>query len=101
MTVTLKNQLNLYLRHLDLSAAQLSRRSGVSKQVLSAWLSGAAPKKLDQVKSVADVLNVSIDHLCFGEGIPSENRAGEPLDLLLGDEWITGLFEIKLRRVKR
>ena len=100
--VTLKTQLTLYLSHFDMTAAQLSRRSGVSKQVISQWLSGAAPRKVDQLKTVAEVFETSIDHLCFGEGLgaPKSHQNGEPLDLL-GDEWISGHFEIKIRRIKR
>lgn len=98
--VTLKNQLKLYLERLDLTAAQLSRKAGVSQQVLSTWLQGGEPRKMDQVKKVADALGTTVDNLCFGDGLKGEEKSLN-LDEILGDEWISGLFEVKLRRVKR
>jgi transcriptional regulator with XRE-family HTH domain len=102
----LKVQLRAYLDHFDLSAAQLARKSGVSKQTLSYWLAGGEPRKLAQLHKVAQALNTSLDDLCFGEGVATQRQIqkGEPLDLLLGSDgnWISGKFEveIKLRRLK-
>lgn len=98
--MTLKKQLQLYLEKSDLTAAQLSRKSGVSQQVLSTWLRGGEPRKMEQVKKVADALGTTVDHLCFGEGAQSKEGSMD-LDTVFGDEWISGLFEVKLRRIKR
>lgn len=94
----LKKQLQLYLEYYDLTAAQLSRKSGVSQQVLSQWLRGADPRKISQVKSVSEALGCSVDHLCFGEGLERE-RSPEPL--IGAEDWLSGLFEVKIRRIKK
>jgi transcriptional regulator with XRE-family HTH domain len=95
--MNLQNQLRLYLEHLDLTAAQLSRKSGVSQQVLSQWLHGAEPKKVTQLKKVSEALGCTVDHLCFGEGLkPSMRSEAFPRQ----NEWLSGLFEVKIRRVK-
>lgn len=97
----LKQQLELYLNEAGLSAAQLAKKSGVSKQVISLWLSGRSPRKIDQVKKIANILNITVDHLCFGDGLHYERQNHKIIETLIGDEWITGTFEIKIRRIKR
>jgi transcriptional regulator with XRE-family HTH domain len=81
------------LKAQGLSQAELSRKSGVSKQVISQWLGGVEPRKVNQIKQVATVLNTSVDDLCFG---PSENlpTTSNPND------FIAGIFEIRMRRIK-
>jgi transcriptional regulator with XRE-family HTH domain len=98
--VNLRRQLSLYLERFDISASQLSRKSGVAKQTISNWLAGQTPKDLNQVKSVANVLGTSIDNLCFGDGLEKKEDAAL-LDALSGDGWASGVFEIKFRRVKK
>lgn len=94
--MNLKAQLKHHLDERGMTAAELSRKSGVSKQVLSAWLAGAQPKNLEQVKKVADALRVTIDHLAFGQGADGAEIAAT------GESgWITGLFEVRLRRVRK
>lgn len=98
--MNLKSQLSHYIELRNMTAAELSRKSKVSKQVISQWLGGAQPKKLTQLKDVALVLDTTIDHLCFGSGSDTESKKVTELDALLGDGWIGGVFEIKLRRIK-
>jgi transcriptional regulator with XRE-family HTH domain len=95
--MNLKNQLRLYMDRNELSATQLAKRSGVSKQVISLWLSGGSPRKLEQVKQVAAVLGTTIDNLCYGNAI-EENKNG--FTQIPDDDWISGVFEIKLRKIK-
>lgn len=83
----LKTQLKQLLARHGLSAAALSRKSGVPKQVLSLWLAGVEPRKLSHLKRVAQALGVSIDELCFGQ---------RP-----AIDWITGVFEGRLRRMNK
>lgn len=101
--MNIKNQLRQYLKIRGISAAQLSRLSGVPKQSISDWLSGTSPRNIDHLKKVADVFNISLDELCFGQTNQLEDRPQETLaiDDLIGDQWISGLFEVRLRRVKR
>ena len=99
--MTLKSQLKFYIALRGLTAAELSRRSGVSKQVLSSWLAGAEPKKISQVKKVCAALETSLDHLLYGTGQDDESQRVTEMDALLGDSWIGGVFEVKFRRIKK
>lgn len=100
-SMTLKSQLKYYIELRGLTAAELSRRSGVSKQVLSSWLAGAEPKKISQIKKVCAVLQTSLDHLLYGTGQDDESQRVTEMDALLGDSWIGGVFEVKFRRIKK
>lgn len=98
--MNLKKQLRLYLEYRGITASQLAKKSTVPKQSLSDWLAGSNPRDVRQVKLVADVFGVTIDNLMFGDGI--ENKSDTTgLDDLLGDDWISGQFEIKIRRIKK
>lgn len=99
--MNLKNQLRFLLDHRGMSAADLSRKAEVSKQVISLWLSGAKPRNVDQIKKVADALDVTVDHLLFGDGEDREAEKITAFDTLTGDGWVGGIFEVKFRRVKK
>jgi len=101
MRSNLKAQLKLYLELRGLSAAALARKAGIPKQSLSGWTAGKRPADIEQVKRVADALGVSLDHLLFGSGVDSDAQRVTELDALLGDGWISGLFEVKFRRIKK
>lgn len=101
LLVNLKKQLQFYLDRDEMSATRLAKKAGVPKQSLSGWLAGSNPRDVRQVKRVADVLGVSIDNLMFGEGEDAETVNSNSLDALLGDAWVGGLFEIRIRRVKK
>lgn len=96
--MNLKSQLKLYMNHKSITAVQLAKATGVSKQVISLWLAGSSPRKLDQVKKVADHFGISIDDLCYGSGVLSKDRVN--LNSVPEDEWIGGVFEVKFRRIK-
>lgn len=97
----LKIQLQFYLSHRGITAAELARKAKVSKQLLSLWLGGSEPRKLDQVRQVAQALGTTVDNLCFGDGLDKEAEKTTDLEALLGDGWVGGLFEVRLRRVKK
>lgn len=99
-SMNLKHQLASLLDHRGMTAAALSRKAGVPKQALSRWLAGQAPKDVSQLKKVADALGVTVDHLLFGAGIEDESRKVTDVSSLVGDGWISGVFEVRLRRVK-
>jgi transcriptional regulator with XRE-family HTH domain len=84
-------QLRQLLKQRAMSAAELSRRSGVPKQVLSLWLGGVEPRKISHLKKVAGVFGISIDLLCFGKDLDQQPRH---------DEWIEGVFEGRIRRTR-
>ncbi|HLD99589.1 MAG TPA: helix-turn-helix transcriptional regulator [Bdellovibrionota bacterium] len=101
----LKENLRLMLDRVGMTATQLARKSGVSKQVISLWLSGAEPRKLDQVKQVANVLDVSVDALCFADLSRSKDdwstlNSDEDMESFIRDGWIGGVFEVRLRRIR-
>lgn len=99
--VNLKRQLTLYLKRNNLTAAELSRQSGVPKQTISLWLGGSKPRRLDHLKNVALVLNTSVDHLAFGSGFDESMSDTSDISDIIGENWVGGLFEIKLRRIRR
>lgn len=89
----LKEQLNFYLELKDMTATKLAKLSGVSKSTISDWLTGTSPRNIEQVKAVANVLNVTLDELCFGK---DENKLSD-----FREEINAGVFEVVLRRVKK
>lgn len=101
ISMNLKKQLKYYLERNDFTASQLARKANVPKQSLSGWLAGSNPRDVKQVKRVADVLNTTLDNLLFGEGPEQQAQKGVDLAALVGDEWFSGIFEMKIRRVKK
>ena len=98
--MNIKAQLKLHLDERGMTPAELARKSGVSKQVLSSWLGGTKPKNIEQLKKVADSLNISIDHLAFGNGNEKAPPGPDGFDSSESG-WIAGLFEVRIRRIKR
>lgn len=116
VTFRLRHNLAHLLRDRGVTAAQLSRKTGVAKQVLSDWMSGVQPRKIEHLYAVSKELGVTMDLLCFaqteaemfGNGNGSGNgfRAAGPgdLEVLLGQGQTTpgeikGRFEIYMRRI--
>lgn len=99
--MNLKNQLKHYLDKNDLTAAQLAKKAGISKQVISLWMNGGSPKNIQSVKAVADIFGVTVDHLCFGTDIKFTQTSNDNFDILPTDNWMSGLFEIKIRKIKQ
>jgi len=99
--MNLKKQLKFYIEKQDITAAQLARKANVPKQSLSGWLAGSNPRDVKQVKRVADALNTSLDNLLFGEGVDAQSQKPVDLGALIGDDWFSGVFEMKIRRVRK
>jgi hypothetical protein len=99
--MNLKHQLKTYMDYRNINAATLAKKSKVPKQNISLWLAGTEPKKITQVRSVAGVLGTTVDHLCFGSGI-EELKEQQTVELheILGDKWITGCLEFKIKLKK-
>jgi transcriptional regulator with XRE-family HTH domain len=85
----LRQVLKTLLAENKLSAAELSRKTSVSKQVLSDWLAGVRPRNIEQVKAVAEYFGISLDYLCFGETA----SPAKPVPAT----WISGRFEGRIR----
>lgn len=103
----LRQNLAIVLKDRGLTAAHLSRTSGIAKQVVSDWLAGAQPRKLNQLFTVAKILNVSIEKLCFAPDAqalleksphPQNNSidSGSSLPRVVD---IQGRFEVHIKRI--
>ena len=101
LKLNLKKQLRYYLEKKEMTASHLAKKASVPKQSLSGWLSGNNPRDVRQVKRVAEVLGVSVDNLLFGSGNDEGSQKITELDALLGNDWVSGIFEVRLRRVKK
>ncbi len=93
----LKNNLREVLARKEMSAAELARSSKVPKATISDWLGGASPKSLQQLKTVADVLNLSLDELVFGE--TPKAREKSVIEEFTENEIYAGKYEVILRRI--
>lgn len=86
------NLINI-LEEQGISLAEVSRKTGVPKSTLSAWLRGASPN-LEQLDKVAQFLHTNIDFLAFNR---RENRAE---DLLLYRTIVEkGSYEILIKKL--
>lgn len=93
----LKENLNKLLKDRKVSLTELSRKVKVPKTNIHSWTAGANPQ-LDQLKRVADVLQVSLYELAFGTFDPYESKSDEILkELFTGDVRVT-LHKIERRR---
>ena len=63
----LANKLKKILKKKDLTVRQLSRAVKVSDKKIYSWLNNNHPSSIDDVKAVADYLEVSLDYLLFDE----------------------------------
>lgn len=59
----LSERLHNLLEELDMSQAELSKRSSVTEATISNFLNCKQLPKLEVVSKIADVLNVSVDYL--------------------------------------
>jgi transcriptional regulator with XRE-family HTH domain len=100
----LRKQLRQHLDAQGLSAAELARRTGVAKSVISDWLAGAKPRDIVQVKIVANALGLTLEELCF-DVEPKSNQGrsavfGVPAVFqAAGGQWVNGIFDIRLRKI--
>lgn len=94
----LKAQLKKRLTQKGITASQLARLSNVPKQSISDWLAGAVPRNLSHLKSVATVLGTTVDELCFG--VDTQPHKVSSVDDLIGERWISGVFEVKMRKIR-
>lgn len=49
-----------------MTAAELSRKTGIPKQCISDWLGGTRPRDITMVRSIADALQVPVLELLYG-----------------------------------
>ncbi len=115
--MNLRQQLKLELERRGWTATRLARTAGIPKQSLSGWMAGNRPRNLDQLKKVADVLDLDLEELLFGAGDPDSPprtpivpagahpvraEVEQALELLRGlrvgrDGWLEGTLEIRIK----
>lgn len=85
----IKENLNLILKNKAMTLPQLAKASGVPKSTLHSW-SEQKSLNIDQLRAVANILQVSIHQLMFGESDPYEQSAKEILtEIFSGDVRVT------------
>lgn len=84
-----------------LNFVELAKLSGVSKSTIHGWTTGRRVRDLSELRRVANVLEVSIYNLVFGEPDPYESKAQEALlkELFSGDVRVT-IHKIERSRSK-
>lgn len=81
------------------SVSAVARATGVPVTTIHNWLSGQPPRKIDQVKRVAEYFGVCVDYLCYE--IDCITNPPKVLQMAFErDEIYTGVFEVILRKVK-
>ena len=90
----LAKRLRQLIHQHHLSVPELSRLTGVPVNTLHNWLAGQVPRKLEQLKIVADHFNVTLEDLIFGQEIRIEPAK---LPELLS----SGQYEIVIRPASR
>lgn len=102
MRLQLNTRLKRILKENDITVAQLSRATKIPPQTLNNWLSGQEPRKLSQVKTVAEYFEMSLDELLYGDTLISQKNitSKNPLNDF-SDEINAGVFEVVLRRIKK
>lgn len=75
-----KDRLNKALKNQNMSAAELSRRSGIDEGTLSNYKNGKYTPKTKKLKLIADSLNASAEWL-MGADVPMERETSKILDL--------------------
>ena len=104
--LNLRQQLKLELERRGWTATRLARTAGIPKQSLSGWMAGNRPRNLDQLKKVADVLELDLEVLLFGSQEPRPPQGPHEITPVLellrglkvgGDGWLEGTLEIRIK----
>ena len=96
-----KDQIRCFIEHFGITPSELARRTSVPKTTLADYMRGVEPKKMIHVKAIAKEFKTSIDHMLFGNGILDDFIKEALIDQFVSDRWLSGLFEIKIRRVNK
>ena len=65
------------LKERGLTAYKVSKDTGISQSVLSAWKTGVSQLKQDKIKILADYFGISIDYLMTGKDTEKESTSGK------------------------
>jgi transcriptional regulator with XRE-family HTH domain len=105
----LRYKLASLLEQHNMSASELSRRTGIARQVISDWLAGVHPRNLPQLKKIAEIFRISIEDLCFDSkqqiqtstGSQASFQTEEPSTSGKDDKQIEGRYEIIIKKVDK
>lgn len=92
----LKNNLPALLKKKNWSYQKLAKMSGVPKSTIHGWVSGQTAVSLEQLKSVALCLEISVHALAFGTPDPFEDTSSEVLEKIF-----SGDIRVTLHRIER
>lgn len=70
------------LKKRDMSAYQLSEKTGIAQPVLSRWMGGKTVPTIDNLRPVAEALNLPLLELVVRAGLLTEEEAGAKLKLV-------------------
>lgn len=99
--LVLRHQLKELLKQRGLTSAALAKLAAVPKTTVSDYLAGREPRKMEHIKKLAEALDVTVDNLLFGTPIAAKEPTTVELEDLIGSGWLSGQFEIRLRRINR
>lgn len=91
--IKLAENLNRLMSSKKLTVTSAARKVGMNKSTLHNYCNGVIPRNLPKIKELADLLEVSLSELIFG-------NESEPANINLSDG-IEGKFEVTIRRVDR
>ncbi len=96
--MNLATNLKKFCKAKKLSITELARQTGVRQNTIHGWANGRRVLNLDDLKKVADVLEVSIHMLVYGSPDPHEAPSQEILkEIFSGDIRVT-LHKIEKKR---
>jgi transcriptional regulator with XRE-family HTH domain len=95
LEMKLKIQLSTLIKQRGVTITTLAKSTKIPAQTIHNWIAGSKPRDLDQVKSVADYFEVTLDFLVYG--IKSEVSQSTEIEKHR-DEINAGIFEVILRR---
>jgi transcriptional regulator with XRE-family HTH domain len=61
------NNLKEFISKNNLSLKDLAEQLGVPSSTVHGWINGVPPKSITTLKKIAQLMDCSIDELCFGE----------------------------------
>lgn len=94
-----KQNIAHFIEKSGLTASALARKTNLPKTTIANWLAGVAPRDLNQLKKLADYMNVTIDALTFQDLSNSEIQQINKMSDL--ENFFQGDFRISIQRLKK
>ncbi len=70
----ISKKLQFYLNTNRISLSELAERLEVPTSTVHGWLNGVEPKNIITIKKIANLMNKSLDELCFNEAPRTEHQ---------------------------